>query len=347
LNKSRIESIGLYLPETVVSTEELVSRMDTKPIFDLEKITGIKNRRFRSDSKGEDTSTLALNAARDCLERSGYDAADMDIIINASISKYNGSHICYFEPTLSHFVKNGLGAHNAINFDIANACAGMNTGAMILNTMIRSGVVRRGMVVSGECITPIADTAIQEISEPLDDQFASLTVGDSGAAFIMDESPDGKEGFDFIDFTTVAHYAELCFGMPSEKNPGIAMYTRSKEMHNKDLVNTWPRLLADHFEKKGMLFNPLDYDYIITHQVTVGAIKTYLKAGKEYFAADMPVTLTSVEEYGNTSTTTHWVVIYNALKEKKIKPGDRILLLSSASGIVIGFLSFTIGNIEV
>ena len=64
--RPRFESIGFYVPEKVVTTEELVSQMESKPMFDLERITKIKERRFRSES--ESSYSMALAAAKDCLK---------------------------------------------------------------------------------------------------------------------------------------------------------------------------------------------------------------------------------------------------------------------------------------
>ena len=223
----------------------------------------------------------------------------------------------------------------------------MNTGVYILNNMIKSGTVKNGMILSGECISPIAMTAVKEINNPYDEQFASLTVGDSGAAIIMDHSPNENEGIHFIDFLTTAYYSELCIAKPSKHSIGPSMYTKSKEMHDEDLIMVWPQFLESTLEDRNTSFNPKDYDYFIFHQVATGAIKAYNDAGEKYFETKMPPNITSVEEFGNTSSTTHYVVLYNALKEKKIQEGSRILMMSSASGIQVGVISFTLGNMEV
>ncbi len=230
--KTRIESLGMYLPEREVSTTELLSRMAFKPEFDLEKITGIKKRRVRSEV--ESTNTMAINAAEDCLSHSTYKPEDIDIVINASITRTRERQKVFCEPPMSLLYKEYLGAHQALNFDITNACAGMATGTYILDSMIKAGQVKTGIVISGECITPIADTALKEISGPIDDQFASLTVGDSGAAFIMDGHGSAEEGIDFIEFMTAAEHSNLCFGQPSERNAGMAMYTKTMGMHDAD-----------------------------------------------------------------------------------------------------------------
>ena len=342
--KSRFESIGLYLPERVVTTRELLSQMNKKPEFDFEKITGIKERRVLSDS--ENSLTLAIDAAKNCLKNSQYVIGDIDVIIYTSITRHVEGLKMLFDPPISLLIKKELGAHKAINFDISNACAGMITGAYALNSMIQSGIVKNGLIVSGESISHIANTAVKEIENPIDEQFASLTVGDSGAAIILDKSPNEDEGIDFIDLITFAEHAHLCYGMPSKQNPGIAMYTKSTEMH-RVAIDNWPILLEETLKKLGKDFHKEEYDFIILHQTSTRAIHAFMKAGEDHFRKEMPQSLFSVEKFGNTSSTSHFVVMYNGIKEKKIKKGSKIIFIPLASGMVIGCLSAIIGELKV
>ncbi|MBN1288656.1 MAG: 3-oxoacyl-ACP synthase [Actinobacteria bacterium] len=343
--RTRIESIGLYLPEREVTTSELISGMKTKPAFNLERITGIKARRFRSED--ESTFTMAINAAENCLSHSRYEPEDIDLVISASISRLKEGTTALYEPPLSLLYKKRLGAFQAENFDINNACAGMTNGIRILDAMIKAGQVKTGMVVSGECISPIAETAVKEISDPIDDQFSALTVGDSGAAFIMDGGGSAEEGIDFVETTTVSKYSHLCIGQPSDKNAGYAMYTKTKEMLSPETLSVIPRFIEEVFEKHGKPFEASAYDYIITHQVSVRRCKAYMNAIKEYFNADPPENLLVVDDLGNTASTSIFVSLYTHLENKRLKKGNRLLLISTASGINYGLVSMTLGDLEV
>src|SRR5690606_21480490 len=142
-----------------------------------------------------------------------------------------------------------------------------------------SGAVKTGMVVSGECITPITETALKEIKDPIDEQFASLTVGDSGAAIIMDASA-GEEGFEFVDLFTVSKFADLCFGMPSLHNPGVAMYTRAMEIHS-EVIQRLPETLG--FYVREYSTNASKFDSVIPHQTSTRAIKSALALCEDTF----------------------------------------------------------------
>ncbi|MCP4118670.1 MAG: 3-oxoacyl-ACP synthase [Desulfobacteraceae bacterium] len=339
MNNVRFESIGLYLPEEELSTQVLLERMETPPSFDLEKITGIKTRRVKA--KNEDSYTLALDAARNCLKKSRFEAHEIEAVICTSISRFKDGERAVYEPTLSLSIKNELGAFQALNYDISNACAGMTNGVFLLQNLIRSGVVQNGLVLSGECCTSLTETALKEINGPFSDQFASLTVGDSGVAVILDGIQDDNEGIDFVEFTTLSDYALDCLGLPSDKNPGVAMYSNSSKLSSMDVVQYIPRFIDDTLKKYDLTLG--DYDYIIPHQTAVSVIKKHVRAVQEYFKVDkMPKILSSVEEYGNTSTTTHFVVLNNCLEQNLIEKGSRVLMMVAASGVVIGLTSFRI-----
>lgn len=354
--KSRFESLGCYMPSKVLSSREMLDSMKTKPMFDFVELTGIQRRRCRSDT--DDSLQLGLAAAKDCLKRSMYEPQDIEAVIWTSITRFTNVLDFQFEPSMSLCLKNELGATKALNFDITNACAGMLTGVFILDNLIKAGVVKNGLVVSGECITHLTDTAIKEIKDPIDEQFASLTVGDSGAAVVMDRSPGDGEGLDMADILTIAQFSDLCFGMPSEQGPRIAMYTKAVEIHAES-VRRLPKFLTAWFTSNPevidrYLVKKKPFDFVIPHQT---ALRVMTSATEEMFdhvrtidkfeSIEMPELLTYIQEFGNTSSTSHFVVLYHALKDKKVKPGDSLILVPHASGIVAGFFLLKVGNLEV
>ncbi|MEV0080782.1 3-oxoacyl-[acyl-carrier-protein] synthase III C-terminal domain-containing protein [Nocardia neocaledoniensis] len=346
---SRFESLGAYLPSNIVSTAELISRLKVPPSFDLEKITGIKERRFRDTRPGsvEDSFALAMAAARDCLSRSRYGAAELDVIISCSITRSNQGTRMYLEPSFASTIAGALGAEHAITFDVSNACAGMLTGTYLLDRMIRAGVVRNGMVVSGEAITPIAETAVEEISEKYDLQFASLSVGDSGCAVVLDQATDDADKIHYVELFTAAEHSHLCLGMPSDKSAGIALYTDNRKMHNEARFLLWPDAQRDFLDERGAGFAEENFDYIIHHQFGAAAVPYINGVAAREFGTPMPPDLNVIEKYGNTSTTSHFIVLHDQLAEDNIAAGSKLLMVPAASGVVAGFLSTTISSLKV
>ncbi|MFE3546371.1 3-oxoacyl-ACP synthase III family protein [Nocardia sp. NPDC059177] len=349
MSHSRFESIGAYLPANSVSTAELISRLAVPPSFDLERITGIGHRRVRDTTpeNQEDSFALAIKAAQDCLSRSRYAPGELEVIISCSITRSDQGTRMYMQPSFASSIAKRLGAEAAITFDVSNACAGMLTGTYLLDRMIRSGVVRNGMVVSGESITPIADTAVHEISEKYDLQFASLSVGDSGCAVILDQAVDDADKIHYIELLTAAEHSHLCLGMPSDKSSGVALYTDNRKMHNEARFMLWPDAQGTFLEGQGRSFADEEFDYIIHHQFGAAAVPYLNAVAAREFGTPMPPDLNVIEKYGNTSTTSHFIVLHDQLSDQNIAAGSKLLMVPAASGVVAGFLSTTISSLKV
>ncbi|MFE9258340.1 3-oxoacyl-ACP synthase III family protein [Streptomyces sp. NPDC006879] len=346
---SRLEAIGTHIPETVLTTEELTGCSEELRDVDVRRITGVAERRVCNPDPevGEDSFGMALRAARACLGASRYGPDDLDVVISASITRFKDGGRFTFEPSFASSLARELGARPAIQFDVSNACAGMLTGVYVLDRMIRSGVVRNGMVVSGEQATGVARTAVREISDSYDPQFASLSVGDSAAAVVLDRSADPADRIHYVELMTCAEYSHLCMGMPSDRTPGIALYTDNKKMHNKDRLALWPRFHGDLLEKGGHDFAGENFDYVIQHQVGTRFIEYVNQMGEAEFGAPMPTSLAVVERLGNTATTSHFLTLHEHLSAGTARRGANYLLVPAASGVVTGALSATITNVGV
>jgi 3-oxoacyl-[acyl-carrier-protein] synthase-3 len=349
MEHSRFEAIGAFLPGASVTIKDLIGSMKFRPPFDLGAITGIQERRThdKNPESFEDSYAIALSAARDCLARSRYRADQLDVVISASITRYKGGYSFHFEPSFASMLAHELGASAALHFDVSNACAGMMTGVEVLDRLIRAGVVRNGLVVSGECITPIADTAVKEVNEMLDPQFASLTVGDAGAAVIMDRSEDEADRVHFIKLFSNSLHAKLCIGMPSEKNDATALYTDNRQMHCEDRLLLWPMFMRDLLRERGTSFAAEGWNYVIHHQVGARFVSNVQKRSAQILETEMPAQLSSLARYGNTASTAHFVVLYDHLRRKLIEPGSKLLMAPAASGIVTGALSTSLRSLAV
>lgn len=255
----RFESIGAFVPPKVVSTPELMSMMVNPQPIDVVEITGILERRMLEDH--ESSLMAAEAAARNCLKNSRYNPEDIDVVISCSISRSMNAGRCqYFDPTISLALKKRLGLKRALTFDVSNACAGMMTAVHLVHEMIKAGVIKNGLVVSGEQISAIAITATREIENPWDPQFGSLTVGDSGAAVLLDDQGDENDHIDYIELTTCAEYSELCIGKPSDKTPQYGLYTNNPEMHKQDRLMMWPLFQKALMDKRNESFADMNFD---------------------------------------------------------------------------------------
>ena len=334
----RIESVGVKLPAARLTTKDLMSQTSHRTRIQLERLTGIHERHVVGP--GENSFTLATGAARDCLGHSQHQASDIEMLISTSITRSKGRSSQSFEPPLSLYIKQAIGATQAVNFDLSNACAGMLTGVFILHDMVTRGEISCGMVVSGEYISHLSWNAARQIRSLFSKQLASLTLGDAGAAVIVERAQAGS-GIDVIGFTTLAGHSRLCLAFPSTVGPGAQMYTKSRRLQRVAIEDMAP-LVAEVIDEAGIDLG--DIDYLIPHQTSARAIRQGVQEFARRLGARPKHMVVNLEEYGNTSSTTLFVALHKYLQEQRIHKGDRVMLLALASGIEIGIAVFSIDS---
>ncbi len=335
---TRLAGAGRHLPETHLTTDELMATTRHRTHIDLERLTGIRERRVSVGD--EDSYSLATSAALNCLAKAQQDPAALDVVISCSITKFRGGLTQWLEPTMSSAVARAVGAPQAMTFDVSNACAGMLTGVTILNNWIRQGVVERGLVVSGEYISQLSHNAARHIRNIMSKELACLTLGDAGAALLLERAPAGSAGIVLAGFTTVADYSRLCLAYPQGHDPGARMFTNSRAIQKAAIANT-PLLLNEVLDAVGISIH--DIDHVITHQTSARAIRKGMARMSESFG-DSPRhdAVITVDRYGNTASTTHTVALVEELEAGHIEPGERVALLALASGLEIGVVLLTL-----
>ena len=316
-----IESIGVYLPERAVSTETIMAECVNEIRIPLERLTGIKNRRVVGED--EFSIDLARKAAEDCLARSSYRREEIDLVIACNISRRDGlGHRFTFEPSTAPRLVDQCGLVNALAFDISNACAGMFTGITVADAFLQTGLIRSAMVVSGEYISHLTETAQKEIEGPMDSRLACLTLGDAGAAVILKLGPNNRVGFHDIDISTLSRYAKLCIAKATEGPGGGAIMVTDSVMSTANAVGVrCPTVLAV-MQRHG--WRPETCDHVLMHRTStsindaVAAINRMCGQG----AAHRGNTIYNLAERGNTASTTHFVALNDYILSDRIKSGD-------------------------
>lgn len=338
--RTRLAAAGRHLPTTRLSTDALMASTRHDTHVDLERLTGISERRVSVGD--EDSYSLAISAARDCLGRVDQDPAALDVVINCSITKFRDGLTQWVEPTMSGAVARAIGADNAMTFDLSNACAGMLTGVTVLNNWIRQGTVERGLVVSGEYISQLGQNAARHIRTIMSKELACLTLGDAGAALLLERAPASAAGISVAGFTTVADHSRLCLAYPKGDDPGARMFTDSRGIQRAAIADT-PYLLHEILDAAGIAMH--DIDHVITHQTSARAIRKGMAAVADSFGEgprhDAVIT---VDRYGNTASTTHTVALVEELEAGRIKAGETIALVALASGLEIGVVLLTLDD---
>ncbi|MGO9102721.1 3-oxoacyl-ACP synthase III family protein [Mycobacterium sp.] len=336
--RARLAGAGRRLPDTVLTTDELMASTRHHTHIDLERLTGIYERRVSIGD--EDSYSLATSAALDCLDKAQQQAASLDVVISCSITKFRGGLTQWVEPTMSSAVAHAIGAEKAVTFDLSNACAGMLTGVTVLNDWIRQGTVERGLVVSGEYISQLGQNAARHIRNIMSKELACLTLGDAGAALLFERATPGSGGISVAGFTTVADHSRLCLAYPKGHDPGARMFTDSRGIQRAAIADT-PLLLHEVLDAAGIAMH--DIDHVITHQTSARAIRKGMAAWSASFG-DSPQhdAVITVDRYGNTASTTHTVALVEELEAGRIRPGETVALIALASGLEIGVVLLTV-----
>ena len=342
---TRIESLGTYLPASIVSTTDILRACKQQVLFPLEDFTGIKSR--RTVGEGEFSIDLARKAIEDCLASSRYHPADIDILICCNCSRCDGpDYQVSFEPGTSIKLKKYFGFDNALVFDITNACAGMFTGVYIVDALIKAGLIRRGMVASGEYITHLTDTAQKEIDNYMDPRLACLTLGDAGAAIILDASPDNQVGFHEIDMYTLGCYSPYCIAGPTEEEHGGAiMFTEMGKLTAAGIKQS----VAHVFHVLEQLQQPVDaFQHIIPHQTSRISLDEVARETNRLHnrevCSDRNI-IYNLTERGNTASTSHFVALKDNIVNNRIASGENVIFSITASGLNVGTALYTLDDL--
>jgi 3-oxoacyl-[acyl-carrier-protein] synthase-3 len=335
---ARIAAVGRKLPATHLTTDELMGSTRHRTRIDLERLTGIHERRVSTGD--EDSLSLAVGAARDCLARSGRRAEEIDLVVSCSITKYRDGLVQWLEPTTSLAVARAIGATDALTFDVSNACAGTLTGVLVANNWVRRGVIRRALVVSGEYISQLGTNAAQHVRSILSRELASLTLGDAGAAVLVERAEVGEAGITIAGFTTVADHSRLCLAYPARHDAGARMFTKARAIHQVAIADT-PVLLREALDAAGLRIDEIDH--VIPHQTSARAIRKGMRDVSEALGgAPRNPAVVTVDRYGNTASTTHVVALVEELDGGRLHAGDRVALVALASGLEIGVVLFSV-----
>jgi 3-oxoacyl-[acyl-carrier-protein] synthase-3 len=223
----------------------------------------------------------------------------------------------------------------------------MLTGVAIADNFIRTGSMRRVLVVSGERISSISTNAARRITPECMDELASLTVGDAGAAVLVERSAAEPLAERDVprplrigpwEFATFAQHCELCLGIPCPDAPGAIMVTDTRRLHEAAMLAAIP-LLRRVLERAKLSLS--DFALAIPHQTSERAIQAGQRVMEGAFGALPERVAVNVSKLGNTASTTHFAALYRDFCSGIFEAGEHLLLVAFASGIAVGAMALT------
>lgn len=334
-----IESTALHLPKDVVTSAELEDRIGPLyerlniPFGTLERLSGIKERRLWD--KSVDPSSVATEAGRAALEQIGFDRKHLGALFNCSVTRD------YFEPATACLVQGNLELpETTISMDITNACIGFSNGITMLGNLIESGVVKAGLLVSGENVARIIDSSAKHVINNPDvtrDELLKLlptfTLGCGATAMVLCHSSIATKKHRIVGATarSAIQFNSLCSGdgdyyMKQIDDPQPIMQTESSQIINQ-ASKLGGRMWGDFSEAFGWERESLDH--IFCHQVGRQVNDAFYNEMTLDYAKDFSV----YEKYGNLVSSALPAAFITGIEEKGIKAGERILLTAFGSGL--------------
>ena len=339
-----IESLGVGLPETFISARELIAGCQNPVDFDLASITGITE--VPKLPPGKYAQHLAEQAVGACLATSRHAPGAVDLVIACTLLNHNAPRVVSLEPPMSSVIKQRFGFDAALTFDVSCACAGLFVGLRVAGAFLRSGAIRTALIYAGEHVTHVFDTAQQVLKSGSDPHLPCLTVGDSGAALMLELGSDPELGLRDFQLLTLGRYSNHCVAQPYSKPPGgILMRTDTVRL----ALVTCREGMA-HFERsqRAGKFDGLNFDFFVPHQASSATLAGVMRDTNRRFGADTLTernTINNLAHRGNTVTTTHFVAIHDAMREGRIKSGSKLLLSTVASGATIGSAAYYLDDL--
>ena len=316
MKRAVIRGSGSALPTQVVTNADLAERVDTTDEWIIER-TGIRQRYIASE--GETTATLATEAARAALSDAGIDASEIDLIVLATATPDNTF------PATATKVQHALGCNGGIAFDVAAVCSGFLYALTTADSMLKTGLASRALVIGAETFSRILDW---------EDRTTCVLFGDGAGAVVLEAvDQDEAAGAGVIASRLHADGAQhdLLYvdGGPSSTQTVGHLRMKGREVFRHAVVNL-ADVLGEVLEDAGI--SSADIDWIVPHQ----ANKRILDAtAKKLGIAEEKVVVT-VDQHANTSAASVPLAFDVARKDGRIKPGDLVMFEAMGGGFTWG-----------
>jgi 3-oxoacyl-[acyl-carrier-protein] synthase-3 len=318
--RAAITSLGRYVPERVVTNADLAKYVDTNDEW-IRTRTGIEQRHFVEP--GTPTSVLAARAAQECLDRRGISAAELDLIIVATVTPD------MFFPATACLLQDKLGAKKAWAFDISAACSGFVYAFTMGAQFVQNGVHKKVLVVGADVMTSILNA---------EDRTTYVLFGDGAGAVLLEPATDGGGLIDFaheVDGSGSCHLYMPGGGSlhpPTHETVDQKLhYIRQDGQHVfKYAVRRFAEASVALLARNG--FTGEDLDLFVPHQANVRIIN----AAQERLGLPDTKVVKNIHRYGNTTAGTIPLAMGTALDEGRLKPGQLVMMAAVGAGFTVG-----------
>jgi len=321
LPNSIVLGTGSYAPLRVLTNSDLEKLVETNGHWIVSR-TGIKERRIAAE--GEATSDMAAAASKRALELADVSPDEIDLIIVATVTGDTPT------PSCAAYVQAKIGAVNAFCFDVSAACAGSLYGLSIADQFIRTGQVKRALVIGAETLSRVVDWSNRE---------TCVLFGDGAGAIILGASEDADRGMLAAKLRTDGSMTDILgiFGGGSlhpfseevllSKNHKIRM--RGREVY-KVATRLLPEIIKDTLDIAGL--SAQDVTHVIAHQANLRIIESAMKN----LGIEIEKCWINIDRFGNTSSASLPITLDEANRAGRLHPGDVIAMMGIGAGMTWG-----------
>lgn len=316
----RIIGTGSYVPERIVTNEELAGVVQTSDEWIVTR-TGIHERRI---AETEGTSVLASRAAERALENAKVSAEEIDFILLATSSPDH----CF--PNGACEVQAAIGAVHAMAFDISAACSGFEIALSTAQAFIQAGVYRTGLIIGADCLSKLTDWS---------DRATCVLFGDGAGAVVIRAEEAGiihtVMGSDGAKGMVLSCLARSEGNFLNGKTPELGYICMNGQEVFKFAVKKVPECIKQVLSESGTDIETIKY--FVLHQANYRICEAVAKRLKQPFDK-VPM---NIDRYGNTSGATVPILLDQLNREGKLNQGDKLVLAGFGGGLTWGAILLT------
>ncbi|BEV71851.1 MULTISPECIES: beta-ketoacyl-ACP synthase III [unclassified Paludibacterium] len=315
---SRILGTGSYLPANVVTNAMLAERVETSDEWIVSR-TGIRARHIAAED--EKTSDLALQAARAAIADAGLVPEDIDLIIVATTTPD------MVFPSTACLLQEKLGVHGCPAFDVQAVCAGFMYALVTANNYIKAGMAKKALVVGAEIISRILDW---------EDRRTCVLFGDGAGAVVLGASD--QPGIEHACMAADGRYNKI-LNTPAQisggKIQGLPFLNMDGPAVFKFAVKALSEIATTTLSQAGVSQDQVDW--LVPHQANLRIIESTAK----HLGLSMERVVVTLPTHGNTSAASIPLALDQAVRDGRIRRGQRVLLEGIGGGFAWGAVLLT------
>ncbi len=320
---SKITGLGFYVPENTVTNDDLRQYMETSDTW-IQERTGIKERRYFTYGKDTNAS-MGAAASRMALDRAGVAAADVDLIVYATITPD------YYFPGSAFLMQRELGLEGIAVIDVRQQCSGFVYALSIADQFIKGGTYKTVLVVGSEIQSSL-------LNKSTAGRNVAVIFGDGAGAAVVQATSDPEHRILSTHLHADGRYAEdLMVKDPGSSRDGrwLTEATLAAGDYNvamngnavyKHAVVRFMEVINEALDANG--YSATDLDLLVPHQANI-RISEYVR---QQMNLPEEKVYNNIQRYGNTTAASIPIAMTEAYDEGRIQPGNLICLAAFGSG---------------